>query len=173
MWNRVAQPLLVISSIFTLCCSWSCEFREASPTTFPSYSDDSAIVFWRENKAKFDEVKKILEEHHFEYISNDGAIISPPDAFDDLPEVKNSLVNLMKNLHLQSINGIDSDWGIRLTYLSSGLATAGSEKSFWHGKEPPSRLVSKIDDYTPDFPGASGVARKLEEDWYLFFSWGG
>lgn len=97
----------------------------------------------------------------------------PPNAFIKSPEVKAELLKLMDDLQLQWINGVESDWGIRLTFLSEGMVMGGSTKSFFYSKAVPKNLVPSTEAFVPNTPESSSVFRKIDGDWYLQFAWGG
>lgn len=142
-------------------------------SAYPSDSDQEAISFFQSHKTEFERLRVLIEQTPFMLLNAERKEAIPPDALLRSPEVKTEMLQLMSNLRLKWINGLQSDWGIRLTFLSSGMAMGGTTKSFFYSKQKPKNIVPSTEGFTPNTTDSSSVFRPIESDWYLQFEWGG
>lgn len=149
--------------------------RRGDSNEYPSDSDQAAIDFFHANRQDFEKIRSLVESHPFIFLAREkGGDESPPGAFRDAPEVRDELLRLMQALRLSWINGTESTWGIRLTFRSTGMAMAGTSKSFYHsGQAPPKNVVPSTESFISKTPGSSSAFRLVEPGWYLRLDWGG
>ena len=62
--------------------------------------------------------------------------------------------------------------GIRFLSSSRGLLNRGSSKGYCYLERAPPLVVTNIDTYRPEHPGAYEVYRQIERSWYLFLEHG-
>lgn len=150
------------------------EDKTGTQNAYPSDSDQAAVDFFHAHREDFEKVRSLVERHPFIGMDDGGNDASPPDAFRDAPEAKAELLQLMQTLRLPWINGTQSDWGIRLTFRSTGMVMAGTNKSFYYsGKPPPKNVVTSTEGFTPNTTDSSSVFRPIGSGWYLRLDWGG
>lgn len=166
--TRIPWTILFIVAFFGVV---SCDNERKSG--YPSDSDTDAINFFKSHSADFDKLRSLIEHNPFMLLNAERKESIPPNAFIKAPEVKAELLQLMADLQLQWINGVESDWGIRLIFLSKGMVMGGTTKSFFYSKAAPKNLVPSTEGFVPNTTESSSVFRKIDSDWYLQFEWGG
>ena len=63
----------------------------------------------------------------------------------------------------------ESRWGIWLGRQVAGFVMGGSNKAVCHGKGPPERVRTSLDNAVPNTTDSSGLFRQSVWDWYLRF----
>ena len=148
----------------------ACERR--SRHDYPSDSDQSALSFFDTHKGEFEKLRVLIEKHPFIYVNTERKDVSPPGALNDAV-AKSEILKLLSDLKLESANGTQSSWGVRLTFTSSGMAVGSTTKSFFYSKVAPKNLVPSTEGFVPNTTESSSVFRKIDDNWYLQFEWGG
>jgi hypothetical protein len=145
------------------------------PTVYPSNRETPAIEFFHAHAKDFERLRVLVSAHpELIYLHLGRREVSPKHVLEESnPEFKD-ILSIMARLKLASLNGPASDWGLRMSFLGSGMATGGKDHSFWFCETPPQdeQLLNTLDVHIPQ-PGSSSIFRQILPCWYLRYDWGG
>ena len=131
-------------------------------------SDAELIALLHDHKPEFEELMAMFEEDapikvvHPTWIDPEGVITL--ERWDEYRAIFRKL-------------GIDAgmrryeDTGLKFIVEVKGLVTGGSDKGFEYRPPKPEPLYDSLDEIPADLKSNVGAYRKIDDDWFITFSW--